>query len=43
VIDTIFPGNFDNYFTEMATLYDAGEPSQEEIDSLSEKYSIRYL
>jgi len=43
VIDTILPGDFDNYFAEMAALYNAGEPSQEEIDLLSEKYSIRYL
>lgn len=43
VIDTILPGAFDNYFTEMAALYRSGEPAQQEIDGLSEKYSIRYL
>lgn len=43
VIDTILPGAFDNYFVEMAALYRSGEPSQEAIDALSEKYSIKYL
>lgn len=43
VIDTILPGAFDNYFVEMAALYRSGEPTQEEIDALSEKYSIKYL
>ena len=43
VIDTILPGDFDNYFAEMAALYQEGEPTEEQIDSLSEKYSIRYL
>lgn len=43
VIDTILPGDFDNYFVEMAALYKSGEPTQAEVDALSEKYSIRYL
>lgn len=43
VIDTILPGAFDNYFSEMAALYKKGEPSEQEIDALSEKYGIRYL
>ncbi len=43
VIDTILPGQFDNYFVEMAALYENGEPSQAQIDALSEKYHIRYV
>lgn len=43
VLDTILPGQFDNYFVEMAALYNNGEPTQEEVDALSEKYSIRYV
>jgi len=43
VVDTILPGAFDNYFVEMAALYRSGEPSQEAIDALSDKYSIKYL
>lgn len=43
VIDTILPGAFDSYFAEMAQLYKSGEPVQQQIDALSEKYSIRYL
>lgn len=43
LIDTILPGRFDNYFVELSELYKAGEPTEHEIDALSEKYSIRYL
>lgn len=43
VIDTILPGDFDGYFVEMAALYKSGEPSQEEVDALSQKYGIRFL
>ena len=43
IIDTILPGRFDNYFAELSGLYKKGEPSQNEIDALSEKYGIRYL
>ena len=43
VIDTILPGAFDNYFVEMAALYKSGEPTQEKVDALSEKYRIKYL
>ena len=43
VLDTILPGQFDNYFVEMAALYNNGEPTQEEVDALSEKFSIRYV
>lgn len=43
LIDTILPGSFDNYFAELSELYKTGEPSQNEIESLSEKYNIRYL
>ena len=43
VIDTILPGAFDGYFVEMAALYNNGEPTDEEVNALSEKYSIRYV
>lgn len=43
LLDTILPGQFDNYFVELAALYAAGEPSEEQIDALSRKYRIRYL
>jgi len=43
LIDTILPGSFDNYFAELSELYKAGEPTEHEIDALSEKYNIRYL
>lgn len=43
LIDTILPGAFDNYFVEMAALYESGEPTQEEVDALSEKYKITYV
>lgn len=43
IIDTILPGQFDNYFAELAALYKSGEPNQEVINQLSEKYSIRYV
>ena len=40
---TILPGPFDNYFVELSGIYSHGEPSEEEIDALSKKYSIQYL
>ncbi len=43
LLDTILPGQFDNYFVELAALYAAGEPSEEQNDALSKKYRIRYL
>lgn len=43
LLDTILPGPFDSYFVELAALYSAGEPSDEEVDALSKKYSIQYL
>lgn len=43
VIDTILPGAFDSYFAELAALYKSGEPNQEEINALSDKFSIRYV
>src|SRR5262245_53961837 len=43
LLDTILPGQFDNYFVELAALYAAGDPSEEEIDALSRKYRIKYL
>jgi len=43
LLDTIFPGQFDNYFVELAALYAAGDPSKEQIDALSRKYRIKYL
>ena len=43
LFDTILPGQFDNYFVELASLVAAGELSQEQIDGLSKKYRIKYL
>jgi quercetin dioxygenase-like cupin family protein len=43
LLDTILPGQFDNYFVELAALYAAGDPSEEQIDALSRKYRITYL
>lgn len=43
VLDTILPGEFDNYFAEMAALYSTGEPDPEMVEALSRKYAIRYL
>lgn len=40
---TILPGDFDNYFVELSELYKHGQPSMEQIDSLSKKYSIKYI
>jgi len=37
------PGQFDNYFVELAGLFTRGEPSQEQNDALSSKYRIKYL
>ncbi len=43
LLDTILPGQFDNYFVELAALFAAGDPSEEQIDRLSRRYAIRYL
>ena len=43
LLDTILPGQFDNYFVELAALYASGDPPEEQIDALSRKYRIRYL
>jgi hypothetical protein len=43
LLDTILPGQFDNYFVELAALYTDGEPSDEQVDELSRKYAIKYL
>jgi quercetin dioxygenase-like cupin family protein len=43
LLDTILPGQLDNYFVELAALYAAGDPSEEQSDALSRKYRIRYL
>ena len=43
LLDTILPGQFDNYFVELAGLFTRGEPSQEQNDALSRKYRIKYL
>ena len=43
VLDTILPGQFDNYFVELAALYAAGDPPEEQIGALSRKYRIKYL
>ena len=41
LLDTILPGQFDNYFVELAALFAAGDPSEEQIDGLSRKFAIR--
>jgi quercetin dioxygenase-like cupin family protein len=43
LLDTILPGQFDNYFVELAALFAAGDPSEGQIDGLSRKYRIKYL
>ena len=43
LLDTILPVAFDNYFVELAPLFSAGDPSEEESDALSKKYRIKYL
>jgi len=40
---TILPGNFDNYFVELAELYKNGQPAAEQVDALSNKYEIKYV
>jgi hypothetical protein len=37
------PGLFDNYFVELAALFAAGDPSEEQNEALSRKYRIKYL
>jgi len=43
LLDTILPGQFDNYFVELAALFAAGDPSKEQVNGLSRKYRIKYL
>ena len=43
LLDTILPGQFDNYSVELAALFAGGDPSEEQIDGLSSKYRIKYL
>lgn len=43
LVVAILPGDFDNYFVEMAQLFSNGSPSESEINRLSEKYSVRYV
>jgi len=43
LLDTIIPGQFDNYFVELAALYAAGDPPEEKVDALCRKYKIKYL
>ena len=43
LLDTILPGQFDNYFVELAALFAAGDPSEAQVDGLSRKYRIEYL
>lgn len=40
---TIMPGEFDNYFLELSEFYNHGKPTSEQVSSLSDKYSIKYL
>src|SRR5947207_11949253 len=41
LLDTILPGQVDNYFVELAGLFTRGEPSQEENDALAGEYRIK--
>ena len=41
-LDTILPGQFDNYFVELAGLFARGEPSQEQNDALSSKRRLQF-
>ena len=43
LLDTILPGQFDNYFVELAALFADGDPSEERIAGLSRKYRIKFL
>ena len=43
LLDTILPGQFDNYFVELAALFAAADPSEQQTDALSTKYRIKYL
>src|SRR5207245_1491204 len=43
LLDTLLPGQFDNYFVELAGLFTRGEPSQEQNDAISRKYRIKNL
>ena len=43
LLDTILPGQFDNYFVELAALYATGNPSEKQTDARSRKYRIKYL
>ena len=39
----ILPGQFDNYFVELAELFKDGQPPADQVDALSVKYAIKYL
>lgn len=44
ILDVILPGNFDNYFAELHNLYDnSGSADEVKLNTLAEKYGIRYL
>ena len=40
---TILPGAFDNYFVELGKLYQAGEPTDEQLAALARQYSVEYV
>lgn len=40
---TILPGKFDNYFVELGKLYQAGEPTDEQLDALARQYAVAYF
>ena len=39
----ILPGQFDNYFVELAEMFKDGQPPDEQVNALSDKYSIKYV
>jgi len=39
----ILPGKFDNYFVELAEIFKDGQPPEEVVNALSDKYSIKYV
>lgn len=40
---TILPGAFDNYFVALGKLYQAGEPTDEQLAALARQYSVEYV
>jgi hypothetical protein len=36
------PGGFEQYFLEVAALLEAGEPAQEQLDALADRYGMTF-